>query len=291
MKDFQEVLKSYSNTSLKQRKTWYSPAAEAYNKARPRYPQQLIQRAVELTQLQDNANILEVGCGPGIATVPFAKLGYNMLCLEPNPDFCSLAQQNCREYSNVKIINSSFEEYQLEANKFDAVLAATSFHWIPAEVGYPKAASCLKDNGYLILLWNMRLEPSYELYQKFIKIYEQYAPSLLEKYEGEHEGKEKQEEHLNDFGEIVMESGQFQDLVTEYIPCELTYSIDDYFALLNSYSPYLRLEAPVKEALFAALREKIEDEPDGGASIRLSFLSGFNIARKHPISLDSQLQK
>ncbi|BAZ15761.1 type 12 methyltransferase [Calothrix sp. NIES-4071] len=280
MKDFKEVLKSCSDTSLEQRKTWYSPAAEAYNKARPRYPQQLIQRAVELTQLQDNANILEVGCGPGIATVAFAKLGYKMLCVEPNPDFCLLTRQNCQEYSNVQILNTSFEEWQLESNKFDAVLAATSFHWIPPEVGYSKAASSLKDNGYLILLWNMRLEPSYELYQKFIKIYEQYAPSLLEKYEGEYEGKEKQEEHLKSFGEIVLESGQFQDLVTEYIPCELTYSVDDYFALLNSYSPYLMLEPQVKDALFAALREKIEDEHLGGASIQLSFLSGFNIARR-----------
>ncbi|BDA66634.1 methyltransferase type 12 [Rivularia sp. IAM M-261] len=282
MKDFREALKGCSDTSLEQRKVWYSPAAEAYNKARPRYPQQLIQRTVELIQLQDNANILEVGCGPGIATVAFAKLGYNMLCVEPNPDFCSLTRQNCQDYPNIEVINTSFEESQLETNKFDAVLAATSFHWIPAEVGYPKAASCLKDNGYLILLWNMRLEPSYEIYQKFIKIYEQYAPSLLEKYEGEYEGRQKQEEHLKSFGEIVLESGQFQDLITEYIPCELTYSIDDYFALLNSYSPYLNLEPQAKEALFAALREKIEDEHLEGASIQLSFLSGFNIARKLP---------
>jgi SAM-dependent methyltransferase len=280
MKDFKEVLKSCSDKDIEERKTWYSPAAEAYNKARPRYPQQLIERAVELTQLRDDAKILEVGCGPGIATVAFAKLGYSMLCVEPNPDFCSLTRQNCQQYPNVEILNASFEECQLEAGKFDAVLAATSFHWIPAEVGYPKAASCLKDNGYLILLWNMRLEPSYEIYQKFIKIYEQYAPSLLEKYEGEYEGKEKQEEHLKSFGEIVLESGQFQDLVTEYIPCELTYSIDDYFALLNSYSPYLMLEPQVKKALFAALHEKIEEEHLEGASIQLSFLSGFNIARK-----------
>lgn len=282
MKDFKEALKSCYSKDLEERKTWYSPAAEAYNKARPRYPQQLIQRAVELTQLQDNANILEVGCGPGIATVAFAKLGYSMLCVEPNPDFCSLTRQNCQDYPNIEVINTSFEESQLETNKFDAVLAATSFHWIPAEVGYPKAASCLKDNGYLILLWNMRLEPSYEIYQKFIRIYEQYAPSLLEKYEGEYEGREKQQEHLNSFGEIVLESGKFQDLVTEYIPCELTYSIDDYFALLNSYSPYLNLEPQAKEALFAALREKIQDEHLDGASIQLSFLSGFNIARKLP---------
>lgn len=280
MKDFKEVLKSYSDKDLEKRKTWYSPAAEAYNKARPRYPQQLIERAVELAQLRDDANILEVGCGPGIATVTFAKLGYSMLCVEPNPDFCSLTRQNCQDYPNVEVINTSFEEWQPEANKFDAVLAATSFHWIPAEIGYPKAASCLKDNGYLILLWNLKLEPSYEIYQKFIKIYEQYAPSLLEKYEGEYEGKEKQEEHLKSFGEIVLESGKFQDLVTEYIPCELTYSIDDYFAYLNSGSPYLSLESHASYALFAALREKIQDENLGGANIQLSFLSGFNIARK-----------
>lgn len=41
MKDLKQTIISYSSRDLEQRKNWYSPAAEAYNKARPRYPQDL----------------------------------------------------------------------------------------------------------------------------------------------------------------------------------------------------------------------------------------------------------
>jgi SAM-dependent methyltransferase len=77
-----------------------------------------------------------------------------MVCLEPNPDFYQLAQKNCKHYPNVELQNTSFEEWGLEADRFDAVLAASSFHWIPSDVGYSKAAKALRENGYLILLWN-----------------------------------------------------------------------------------------------------------------------------------------
>lgn len=112
MKDSKQTTEHYFNKDLNLRKTWYSAAAEAYNKARPRYPKMLINRVVELAQLPDDAIILEIGCGPGTATVTFAQLGFSMLCLEPNPDFCQIAQQNCAGYPTVEIQNTSFEEWE-----------------------------------------------------------------------------------------------------------------------------------------------------------------------------------
>ncbi|GAC1489655.1 MAG: hypothetical protein NVS2B14_01100 [Chamaesiphon sp.] len=171
MKNLKQAIGSYSSKDLEQRKNWYSPAAEAYNKARPRYPDVLIHRVVEITQLSSNSKMLEVGCGPGTATVAFAQEGCSIVCLEPNPDFCQFAQQNCKPYPNVEIQNTSFEEWTLEAKKFNAVLAASAFHWIPSEVGYPKAADALQENGYLILLWNKELQPQYEVYQSLSEVY------------------------------------------------------------------------------------------------------------------------
>jgi hypothetical protein len=51
MKDLKQVITNYSSRDLEQRKQWYSPAAEAYNKVRPRYPKELIDRVVNLAQL------------------------------------------------------------------------------------------------------------------------------------------------------------------------------------------------------------------------------------------------
>ena len=257
---------------LEQRKHWYSPAAEAYHQVRPRYPQALIDRVVEIAQLSSHSTLLEVGCGPAIATPAFAALGCRIVCVEPNPDFYCLAQQTCSPYPNVELQNCSFEEWQLVPQTFDAVLAASSFHWIPPEIGYPKAAAALRPGGHLILLWNKELQPRYEIYQKLSAVYQTHAPSLNRSYENS----ATQAAILNELGQMAIESGQFKDMVTGHFEVEVTYSVDQYLMLLNTYSPHLKLEPQQKQHLFAGLQQVLEQNGD---TIQLSYVSAFHIAR------------
>ncbi len=272
--------KSIQPKNLEQKKVWYSTAAEAYNKTRPHYPQTLINRVIELTQLPPNAKILEIGCGPGIATIAFAKLGFSVVCIEPNQEFCQIARQNCAAYSKVEIINTSFEEWEVETGKFDAVLAATSIHWVPAEIRYQKSSEALKENAYLIFLWNVVFQPEYELYQQLRHIYLTYAPSLAE-YEDkrlEHEKLKGLEHGIIQFGQEIIDSGKFKDLISEQIPWQTNYNTDDYLLLLSSLSPYIGLDSQNKYSLFEGLREKIEN--NFGGNINFSLLSAFQIAKK-----------
>ncbi len=274
MKEPEQITEHYSDKDLKQRKTWYSPAAEAYNKARPHYPKALIDRVIELTQLPSDAIILEIGCGPGTATVTFAELGFSMLCLEPNPDFCAIARRNCAKYSKVEIQTTAFEEWNLEAKRFNAVLAATSIHWIPPEVAYPKVANTLQDDGALILLWNVPAIPSYEVYQALQEVYQVHAPSL-----SQYKGKETHEAELSELEQIVISSGQFKDVVFEQTVWEVTYNVDEYLTLLSTFSQYLELDAKSRNALFEGLQQKIDKNFAG--RIQLSNLSAFHVARKN----------
>ncbi len=273
MKDLkQTLLNECYGKDLEQRKHWYSPAAEAYHQVRPRYPQTLIDRVVDIAQLSVDSTLLEVGCGPAIATPAFAALGCHMVCVEPNPDFYRLAEQTCEPYLNVELQNCSFEEWELDAEKFDAVLAASSFHWISPEIGYPKAAAALRPDGHLILLWNKELQPRYEVYQQLSGVYQTYAPALNRRYEDS----ATQSSILKDLGQMAIESGYFKDMVSGQMEVEVTYSVDQYLLLLNTYSPYLKLEAQQKQNLFEGLRQVLERNGD---SIQLSYLSAFQIAR------------
>lgn len=273
MEEFKQTIISYSSKTPEERKNWYSPVAEAYNQLRPRYPEDLIRQVTEITQLTTHSKILEVGCGPATATVAFAQLGCSMICLEPNPDFFLLAQQNCQPYPNVEIQNISFEEWRLLELNFDAILAANSFHWISPEVGYLKAANALNDHGYLILLWNKELQPRYEVHQRLEEVYQLYAPFLHP-----YEDREMQEDTLRRLGNMVIDSRYFKNLVFEQAISEVTYTIDEYLMLLSTYSPYLKLEQKSQEALFFGLRERIEH--DFGGRLELSYISAFHIAQK-----------
>lgn len=264
-------IRTIASKDLAERKTWYSPVAESYNRTRPRYSQ-ILDRVVEVAQLMPSSALLEVGCGPGTATVGFAPLGCSMTCLEPNPDFCQIARHNCQPYSNVEILNTSFEEAILEADRFDAVLAATSFHWISAEIAYPKAAHTLKQNGCLILLWNVISEPGEAVYQLTHDLYETYAPDLAPA-----DSRELQQVWLSSMANTVRETGYFRQVESEQIVCELTYSTEDYLTLLSTSSPYISLEPQNKAALFAGMQERLDQQ---GGTAQLFYLSAFQIAWK-----------
>jgi SAM-dependent methyltransferase len=262
MKDLKQILRTECyGKDLEQRRGWYSPAAEAYQQCRPRYPQAIIDRVVEIAQLSTTSTLLEVGCGPAIATPAFAKLGYR------------LAQQTCASYPNVELQNCSFEEWELQPHGFDAVLAASSFHWIPPEVGYPKAAQALRPDGKLILLWNKELQPRPEVYEQLQVVYQSCAPSLVRAYED----RTTQAAILDEMGQMAISSGYFTNMQSGHLEVEVTYSVDQYLMLLNTYSPHLKLDPQQKEMLFAGLRKVLMQTGD---RVELSFVSAFHVVNR-----------
>ncbi|TAE58524.1 MAG: class I SAM-dependent methyltransferase [Nostocales cyanobacterium] len=270
MQELREIIYSQD---LELKKTWYSPVADAYNKVRPRYPQDIINRTIEITQLSAKSKILELGCGPGNATVSFAELGCSMICLEPSLTACELAKKNCISYPHVDIQQTTFEEWQLTSEKFDAVLAATSFHWINTAVAYTKTAEVLKDDGYLILLWNMTPQADYEVYQQLHQVYQIHAPAAAR-----YEDMTTQVKIVKSFGQNAINSGKFQDLISEHLICEITYDVDDYLLLLGTLSPYLKLDLSMRNALFSGLKEQINQFC--GGKINVSYISAVQIMKK-----------
>ena len=171
-------------------------------------------------------------------------------------------------YPKVKIYNTSFEEWRLEANKFNAVLSANAFHWLTPAIAYPKAAQALQKNGFLILLWNLTPEPKYEVYQALENTYKAYVPSLAR-----YEGVKIQTNILKNFGQNILDSGCFKNLVCEQKVCEVTYGVEEYLTLLSTLR---KLDPITKELLFIELRKKLQHFGD---SIKLSFLSAIQIAQ------------
>jgi ubiquinone/menaquinone biosynthesis C-methylase UbiE len=251
--------------------TWYDSVASAYDRTRPRYPAEILSRMQKTANLQPGKSVLEIGAGVGVATVELAKLGARIVCLEPSKSACAITRDKCAAYGNVEVINTTFEEWELRKQKFDAVVAATSFHWVTPEVRYVKTAAALSDRGLLILLWNTPPQPSYELHQSCQSIYQTYAPELS-KYENH-------QDHQQNIGKIAQKaiaSGYFQDLITHQAIISVTYTVDDYLTLLSTLSPYIRLASEQRQALFTELKTELKRYKQ----LELSYLSLLQIAHK-----------
>ena len=59
-----------SSTKLK---TTFNTASTLYEEIRPGYPEKLIEDVLDISGIENNSRILEVGCGTGKATRPFAE--------------------------------------------------------------------------------------------------------------------------------------------------------------------------------------------------------------------------
>ncbi|MEN9870801.1 MAG: hypothetical protein RLZZ171_1789 [Cyanobacteriota bacterium] len=255
--------------------TWYDSVALAYDRTRPRYPAKIWAKMQETANLQGKS-VLEIGAGVGIATVELAQLGAKIVCLEPSKSACAITRDKCAAYGNVEVINTTFEEWELGKQKFDVVVAATSFHWVTPAVRYAKTAAALTDNGLLILLWNTPPQPSYEIYQSCQSIYQTYAPELT-KYESH-------QDYQHNIGKIAQEAialGYFQDLVTHRAIISVNYTVDDYLTLLSTLSPYIRLASEQRNALFVELKTELKRSLNKqNQQLELSYLSLLQIAHK-----------
>jgi SAM-dependent methyltransferase len=259
---------------VEQRTHWYSPAAAAYAATRPRYPQQLVEEVVARSGLTAASTLLEVGCGPGTATVSFAELGCRIVALEPNPEFCLLAEEVCQRFPNVELVTTSLEEWEPHQERFDAVVAATSFHWIPPEIAYPKAAGALRENGWLILLWNKELQPSSQTHEALRAIHRRHAPALERPYEDA----DAVAGIIAALGQPLLESPLFHGAQQGQWLVESLLRIDDYLTLLTTYSPFLTLDPAVRDALLAELRPALENLH--GESVPLTHTSAYVMAQR-----------
>ena len=99
-----------SNTELK---TTFNTAPTLYEDVRPGYPEELIQR--HLGHSLDStigSSILEVGCGTGKATRPFAERGYELVCLDIGADLIAVAKEKLKVFPNVSFVEHAFEEWE-----------------------------------------------------------------------------------------------------------------------------------------------------------------------------------
>ena len=56
----------------------FDAAAQLYDEVRPRYPEEIVEHIIAFAALPVHARVLEVGCGTGQMTLPFAQRGYTI---------------------------------------------------------------------------------------------------------------------------------------------------------------------------------------------------------------------
>lgn len=121
--------------------------AERYDRARPRYPEALVERIAAASPGDD---VLDVGCGTGIAARQFQAAGCRVLGVEPDARMAEVARR-----LGVEVDVAAFEDWDPAGRTFDAVVAGTAWHWVDPVAGAARAAGALRPGGRLAPFWNV----------------------------------------------------------------------------------------------------------------------------------------
>ena len=254
----------------------FNTVARAYDAIRPGYPEALIEDLIALSDLPAGGRCLEVGCGTGQATLPFAVRGYRLLCLDLGADMLSVAREKFLSYPNVSFAQAAFEDWQPEPpERFDLVFSATAFHWIPPAVGYPKAASLLKPGGALAIFDNRHPIPKDGFHVEVDALYRQYDPGWIEP------GKRRSvDDYTRAIARDIAAAGLYADppgVIVRTYPWTHTYTTQEYIRLLDTYSNNLALPEDNRKALYQAIADLIDRRYAG--RVEKEYLAVLNIAR------------
>ncbi len=244
----------------------FDEVAESYDRYRPRYPSVLFDAVGEAVGLDGDSRILEVGCGPGVATESLVARGWSVLAVEPGAQLARVAREKFVD-ERFAVEVSTFDEWDPRGRRFDLLFSAAAYHWVAPEVRWVRAAEVLDDGGHLALAGNRSVAQG-----SFHEFYEATA-GLREEYGVD---EERPTPTLDELGDIVTTHGhdvgslwealspQGSDVVAgdlfdapdvRLYPWSRSYSTTEALGLLATYSRFVVMDGARRAELFARMAE------------------------------------
>lgn len=165
-----------------------------YNKFRPTYPQSIFDKVISYHGKKINL-LIDLGCGPGEGTLPFAKFDQveQVIGTDASQVMVDLAS-NLNTYEKVSFEKATGEDLSvigIEDNSVDVITAAECSHWFNHEIWFREMSRVLKDGGTLAY-WSyidagiMEDPVANEINEQFIYLDPRYCGPLWQQPGKEH---------------------------------------------------------------------------------------------------------
>jgi SAM-dependent methyltransferase len=230
----------------------FDAVARLYDEVRPGYPEAIIAAIVDRSRLPANGRILEIGCGTGQITRPFARRGYAILALELGHALAALAAEHLRPYHSVRVVPVAFEDWPIEREAFDLVLSAQAFHWIDPVLGLARAAETLTPQGAIALVWHLDRSEHTEFYQATQPLYERFLPS-----DAQREHVDPLEQRAMRYHDALSQLHAFAGLTTVRHRWQREYTGPQFLKLLQTFSNHQTLPEPAKTQFFRGMEAEL----------------------------------
>jgi len=256
------------------RKT-FDQAADLYHEARPGYPDQLFDTLIEVTGLRIGDRLLEIGCATGKATVALAQRGFTITCVELGAELAAAARRHLADFPGVDVVECAFEAWQPPAGRrFDLAFAATAWHWIDPATRYQQAWQVVGRGGHLAFWGASHVVPvgGDPFFFDLQDVYEEIGEGLPEDAIWPRPGE------LPDARAEIDASGLFECVFVGHFDWEVSYDVEQYLRLLDTFSGHIAMEPWKRERLYREIRRRLARRHDG--RLRRHWGAVLNIARR-----------
>ncbi|MGN0745764.1 MAG: class I SAM-dependent methyltransferase [Aristaeellaceae bacterium] len=254
----------------------FDSVADAYAHLRPGYPEGLYQAIFRCCPLGPESHAVEVGVGGGQATLPILRTGCRVTAIEPGERFSTLCREKFRDWPGFTVHTARFEEAAFLPDSIDLVYAASSFHWVPEDIGYGKVYAMLKPGGVFARFAN---HPGREgnapaLTEEIDRLYRQYYDPFYPRTGAPDAPYGPAQASAR--ARLATRYG-FTDVRWALFHRTRSYTAEGYVALLGTYSDHIALAEPTRHALLTGIGEAIDRH---GGVMTLQDTIDLQLARK-----------
>jgi SAM-dependent methyltransferase len=112
----------------------FRSAVPYYARYRLHYPARLIERVAALAGLETGNAVLDLGCGPGLIAIAFARAGMRVTAVDPEPDMLDAAREAAAVAgADVDLRQGSSFALPQDIGPFKLVTIGRAFHWMDRE--------------------------------------------------------------------------------------------------------------------------------------------------------------
>ncbi len=236
-----------------ERSQLFAREAERYDRCRPRYPSAVVDAL--LGPNPSGLNVLDVGCGTGIASRLMAERGAKVLGVEIAPGMAEIARSH-----GIDVEVGAFEDWEPAGRTFDRVTSAQAWHWLDLAVATRKAADVLRPGGRLCLIWNAGSPPD-DLADALTDVYARTLPSDIHTVfvgYAAHRATDRRS-GLDAERAAIADVPDLGTPTETWFPWTRTYERDEWLELLPSRSDITALDPSVQERLFEGIGATIDD--------------------------------